>query len=139
MSLKYLIQSKRQEFSFNDINELLQLSEGYTRQLIADMIRKNILKPDKKKKDKRFVVYSLDWSSIREYLLSDPSDFEEIILSLVEEQHLGKYVAIDNFEVKYFADTLMELTNMLDFNETESTVFVTSAGIPKNQIILELS
>ncbi|MHA2366872.1 MAG: hypothetical protein ACXAC7_23170 [Candidatus Hodarchaeales archaeon] len=139
MNLKYLFQSKKRQFSFNDINEILQLSEGYTRQLVAEMVKKKILKPNKEKKDKRYVIYSLEWLSIRNYLMSDPPDFDEIILSLVDKRYHGQNVAIDNFDIIHSADTLMELTEKINIEDENSTIFITSAGVPKNQIILELS
>ncbi len=43
MGLKYFhfYQTKKHQFSFKEINELLQLSEAYTRQVVSDMVKKN--------------------------------------------------------------------------------------------------
>ncbi|OLS22112.1 MAG: hypothetical protein HeimC3_32540 [Candidatus Heimdallarchaeota archaeon LC_3] len=139
MSLKYLIQTKKLEFSFNEIRQLLQLSEGYTRQLVAKMVKEKVLNQTKPKKDKRFIVYSLEWSLVRNYLLTGPSDFDEIILSIVEKKHHGYYVAIDDFHVKAVAETLMELTQTIGVLKADSTVLVTNAGTPKHQLTLGLS
>lgn len=50
MSLKYFLKTKQRHFSFGEITKLLQLSEGYTRQVVADMVKKDFLILDKRKK-----------------------------------------------------------------------------------------
>lgn len=137
MSLKYFLKSKKLYFSFSEIHKLLQLSEGYTRQVVADMVKRDFLIPDKRKKDKRFVVYSLNWVTIRNYLLSNPADLKDIILNMVDEQYQGQYVVLDNFEVIYHADTLSEITEFLSLEDSNSTKFVACVGSPKFPLIVE--
>lgn len=139
MSLIHLLKTKKHEFSFHDITEILQLSEGYTRQIIADMVKKNILIHSKPKKDKRFAIYSLDWASIRSYLFTNPPSFDEIIEEIVEEKYKGLYIALDNFKVIKSAETLMELTQKIGKLDDNSTVFVTNVGIPTYPLRIELS
>ena len=80
----------------------------------------------------------MNWVSIRNYLLSNPSDLKDIILNMVDEQYKGQYVVIDNFEVLFHADTLGEITEFLNLEDSSSTKFVTCVGSPKNPLILEL-
>lgn len=80
----------------------------------------------------------MNWVSIRNYLLSNPSDLKDIILNMVDEQYKGQYVVIDNFEVLFHADTLGEITEFLSLEDSSSTKFVTYVGSPKNPLILEL-
>jgi len=139
MNLSSLIKSPKKEFSFSDFPALFDLSPGYTRKIVADLVKKEVLKPFKDIKDKRKMVYKLDWSAIRGYLLSDPEDYEEIILEIVGTNYLGKYVAIDDFQVISVADDLMTLTRTLGVLQRDSTVFITNVGQPLHPLICEMS
>lgn len=137
MSLSILLQSSKQEFSFDDLPSLLDLSPGYTRKVVADLVKNDILMPFKDRKDKRKLVYKLNWPAIRNYLLSNPKDYDEIINKIAGDEYPRKYVAIDNFQVIAAANDLMTLTQELGALPKESTILITNVGQPEQPLILE--
>ena len=137
MSLINLLNRDRKAFKFEDLISIFDLSPGYSRKVIADLVKKDILQSHQDKLDKRKVVYSLNWVAFRKYLFEDPSDYDAIIIKIVGKEHLGRYVAIDQFKVIESEATLEELIQTLGVIAPDSSVFLTSVGRPDNLITLE--
>ena len=137
MSISKIIASNKRLFSFNDFEDILQLSQGYTRRVIGNLVRKNILATSKASKDKRKANYTLNWPAVRAYLLLLPKDYEQIIKNIAGSAYDDMYVAIDDFKVILSSDSLMDLTKQVGILPKDTTILITSVGHPKNLLILE--
>lgn len=137
MSISKIIASNKRLFSFNDFEEILQLSQGYTRRVIGDLVRNHILATSKAAKDKRKVNYTLNWPAVREYLLQLPKDYEQIIENIAGSEYDGMYVAINDFKVIQSSGSLMDLTKQVGILPKDTMILISSVGRPKNLLILE--
>ena len=87
------MKTKKTFFKFEELTSLFDLSPGYSRKIIANLVKQELLIPQKDKRDKRKVKYYLNWGSFRNYLLNEPIDYDDLILRMVGPEHEGKYVA----------------------------------------------
>ena len=137
MSLINLLQSKKLDYSFDEIQSVLDLSPGYSRKVISKYVNNKILTTANKKSDKRKVIYTLNWAGLRQYLLSNPPEYEDLVFQLAGKAYDGMYVALDNFTVLEFDHDLLTLHQKVGHLASNSTVLITSVGDLQNPIILE--
>lgn len=137
MILSRLIRSGKKTITFDELPRILDISPGYARKVVSEFVNKRIFLTEKDKNDKRKVVYSLNWKALRDYLLTIPNDYDDIIESIVDKKFFGKYVAIDNFEVLTISDDLQTLTEDIGIITLKDSILVTYVGEPTNKLILE--
>ena len=136
MSLSNLLKSKKISLSFEELPDIMEISPGYARKVVADLVEKGIFITEKDKSDKRKTKYSLNWPALRKYLLTIPKDIDDIILSIVDPKYMGMYVAIDDFEVIHFDEDINVLTEKVGYIKRDQTIMITNVGEPKKKIIL---
>lgn len=137
MSLSLLLKTKKRIISFEELPAILDISPGYARKIVSEFVNKKIFLTEKTKDDKRKLFYILNWHALRDYLLTIPSDYDEIIESIVDKNCYGKYVAIDDFNVIDLSDDLQTLTEKIGIITKNDSILITYVGEPTNKIILE--
>lgn len=137
MSLSNLLKSKKQSLIFEELPGILDISPGYARKVVSDLVDRKIFLTEKDKSDKRKTIYLLNWPALRGYLLTIPNDYDEIILSIVTQKYTGTYVAIDNFEVLHQADDLTALTRKVGYIKSTDNILITHVGDPIHKLVLE--
>jgi len=136
MSIVSLLKSKKFSVSFDELPDIMEISPGYARKVVADLVEKKIFSTEKDKEDRRKTIYSLNWKALREYLLRIPKDHDEIILSFVDPKYNSLYVAIDEFEVIHSDEDPQNLIQKVGIIKRDSTIYITNVGQPKKPIIL---
>lgn len=123
--------------TFEELPNILNISSGYARKVIADLVEKKIFLTEKDELDKRKMIYSLNWVGLRNYLLNIPNDYDEIILNIVDPKFNGKFVALDEFKVIEVADNLSTLTQKVGYIKRNQNILITHVGDPVHKIVLE--
>lgn len=103
------ISFKQKQFEFEEFCKVTGLKENSARNLISDLVKKDMISINQDTKDKRKRYYTNNWLYIVEKLKHPDEDCEEILTLLDLQEYDGRHVLLEKFEVIDSDESLMEL------------------------------
>ena len=104
-----IISFKQKQFEFEEFCKITGLKKSSARNLISDLVKKDMITINQDEQDKRKRYYTNNWEYIVEKLKYPDEDCDEIILLLGLNDYEGKHVLLENFEVIDSDNDLREL------------------------------
>lgn len=136
-SKNIVITFKQNRFQFEDFCKASGLKKTSARNLISELVKKNMITMDQVDYDKRKRYYAVNWEYIVNKLKHPDDDYEEIITLLDLSMYEGKHVLLKEFEVIDSNDNLMDLLSKYWDDSFDNEQVVVSVGITKDVLIIE--